>query len=212
MTRMMLGLIASLFVTSLLTQARAQAPESPDAEVEVMTWKEGSPRPKATLDVARWLQGSWEGMLETAQQEHTVFAPVSGRMPSFVRAWGPDGTIWFYEIGVLAEVDGSLEFQLKHFTADLKGWEGKDEVVRHQLVAISDRALYFDGVTYVNEGPDRHSVYVLNSSGERKGQLTVVHQKRVKAAATTVSSQARSADRAQIRSTTQARPSPRQAR
>lgn len=177
MLRTTMGRIALLFMASLLAQARTQEPKATAAEV--MTWTEGSPRPNATLEVARWLEGSWEGMLESAMQQHTVFAPVSGQMPSFVRAWGPDGTIWFYEIGVLAEVDGSLEFRVKHCTSELAGWEDKDGFVRHRLVAVTDRALYFDGITYVKEGPDRHTVYVRNSSGEHQEQIVVVHQKRV---------------------------------
>ena len=100
-------------------------------------------------------------------------------MPSFARAWGPDGRIWFYEIGVLAEIDGSLEFRVKHFTSELAGWEGKDEFARHRLLAITERALFFDGVTYVNEGPDRHSVHVRVSDDTGAERVVVVHQRRV---------------------------------
>ena len=145
----------------------------------VLTWTEGAVRPKASIADVRWLEGQWEGKLDSATQQYTAFSPVSGHMPGFARAWGPDGAIWFYEINDLVEVDGSLEYRDKHFSGELAGWEGKDEFVRHRLVTITDQALYFDGITIVKEGPHHYTVYVRISDGERKGQIVVVHQTRI---------------------------------
>ena len=147
---------------------------------EVLSLAEGATSPEATIDLVRWLEGSWEGTLEGAMQQHVALAPVSGHMPGFVRAWGPDGSIWFYEINVLAEVGESLEFRVKHFSSELAGWEGKDEFVRHPLVAFTDQAVFFHGITFVKNGPDSHIVYFRIPEGERKGQIIVVHQTRVK--------------------------------
>src|ERR1043166_4560745 len=150
MLRLTLVLLCALF-----TNAQEATPN-----VMVRTWTEAVGRPKATLNDIHWLQGEWEGKLESAMQEHTAFAPVSGHMPGFARAWGPDGAIWFYEISDFVEVDGSLEFRVKHFSGELAGWEDKNEFVRHRLVALTDQAIYFDGITFVREGADHHSVYV----------------------------------------------------
>jgi hypothetical protein len=49
-------------------------------------------------------------------------------------------------------VNGSLEYRLKHFNADLTGWEEKAEVVRFPLVAVEPDAWYFDGLTIRKEG------------------------------------------------------------
>ena len=166
----------ALLVCAVPTLTSAQ--ESPPTGV-VRTWTEGAVIPKATINDMRWLVGQWEGKLEGATQQYVVLSPVSGHMPGFVRAWGQDGSIWFYEISDLVEVDGSLEFRDKHFSGELNGWEGKSEFVSHRLIEITDRAVYFDGLTIVKEGPEHFTVYVRIAEGERKGQVVSVHQTRV---------------------------------
>jgi hypothetical protein len=155
-----------------------EAQDHPQSE-KVLTWTEGAAHPRASIADVRWMEGAREGSLETATQQHTVFSPVSGHMPGFTRAWGPDGAIWFYEINDLVEVDGSLEFRVKRFSGELAGWEGKDQFLRHRLVRITAQALYFDGITIVKEGPNRFTVYVRISDGERKDQIVLVHQTRI---------------------------------
>jgi len=156
------------------------AQKAPPLPTEVLTWKEGASAPKATLDIVKWLEGSWQGQLEGTMQEHTVFAPVSGQMPGFVRAWRDDGSIWFYEISLFAQVGETLEIRAKHFSPELAGWEEKDGYVRRRLIAFTDKALFFDGVTYARNGPDNHTVYFRIPEGDRKGEIVVVRQKRVK--------------------------------
>ena len=146
---------------------------------EVLTWTEGASAPKATLDIVSWLEGSWQGQLEGSMQEHTVFAPVSGQMPGFVRAWRADGSIWFYEISLFAQVGETVEIRLKHFSPELAGWEEKDGYVRRRLVAFTDKALFFDGITYAKNGPDNHTVYFRIPEGDHKGEIIIVRQKRV---------------------------------
>lgn len=155
-----------------------KAQEHPQSD-KILTWTEGAAPTKASLADVRWMEGAWEGPLETATQQHIVFSPVSDHMPGFTRAWGPDGAIWFYEINDLVEVDGSLEFRVKHFSGELAGWEGKDQFMRHRLVKKTAQALYFDGITIIREGPDHFTVFVRISDGERKGQIVLVHQTRI---------------------------------
>ena len=162
----------------LFTPTQATAQDQPQSD-RVLTWTEGATPPKASIADVRWMEGGWEGPLESAMQQYSVFSPVSGHMPGFTRAWGPDGAIWFYEINDLVEVHGSLEFRVKHFSGELSGWEGKDQFVRHRLITITDHALYFDGLTIVKEGADHFTVYVRITDGDRKGQIVVVHQRRI---------------------------------
>jgi hypothetical protein len=180
MTRIRLCPRAAILLNALLLVGAAPIQASPQESSPssmVLTWTEGATRPKATLDDVRWLEGEWEGKLESAMQQHTAFSPVSGHMPGFARAWGSDGAIWFYEINDFVEVDGSLEFRVKHFSGELASWE--DQFVRHRLIAIRGQVLYFDGITLVKEGPRHYTVYVRIANGERKGQVVVVHQSRV---------------------------------
>jgi hypothetical protein len=178
MKRTLFGLIGLLLMLGLTEYCFAQ--KASPLPTEVLTWVEGTPTPKATLDIVRWLEGSWQGQLEGSMQEHTVFAPVSGQMPGFVRAWRADGSIWFYEISLFVQVGETLEIRVKHFSPELAGWEGKDEYVRRPLIAFTDKALFFDGITYAKNGPNNHTVYFRIPEGDHKGEIIVVHQKRVK--------------------------------
>lgn len=150
------------------------------APPEILLLKAGDRPAKANIDAVRWLEGGWEGMLEGNYQQHFAYPPVSGQMPGFVRAWTKDGTILFYEISVFAEVGETLECRVKHFTSELAGWEGKDECIRRPLVAMTDQALFFHGITFVKDGPDRHIVYYRIPEGVREGEVIVVRQSRIK--------------------------------
>jgi hypothetical protein len=150
---------------------------SPDSMVR--TWTEGMTSPAATLEDVHWLVGEWEGKLDGAMQENTAFPPTKGHMPGFARGWGQDGSIWFYEINDFVEINGSLEFRVKHFSGDLAGWEGKDEFVRHRLIEMKNGVMYFDGLTLVKEGPEHYTVYVRVTDESKKSRVVVVHQTRV---------------------------------
>jgi hypothetical protein len=166
--------ILLLCASSFVTIAQEPSPAS-----MVRTWTKDSVSPHATINDIRWLVGEWEGPLDGGMQQHISLAPVGGHMPGISRGWGQDGAIWFYEINDMVEVNGSLEFHVKHFSSELAGWEGQTEFVRHRLIEITDSAMYFDGITIVKEGPDHHTVYVRINDGDRKGQVLVVHQTRV---------------------------------
>lgn len=153
--------------------------QEPSPNSMVRAWTEGTVSPAATIKDMLWLVGDWEGTLEGGMQQHTAFAPTKGHLPGFARGWGQDGSIWFYEINDFIEVNGSLEFRVKHFSGDLAGWEGRSEFVRHRLIEVTNKALYFDGLTLVRKGPEHYTVYLRITEGEKKGQVLVVHQTRV---------------------------------
>jgi Domain of unknown function (DUF6265) len=157
-------------------QATAQG-STPNAMVR--TWTEGSVSPAATIKDIQWLVGDWRGTLEGSMQQYVVFSPTKGHLPGFARAWQQDGGIGFYEINDFIEVHGSLEYHVKHFSGDLAAWEGESGYIRHRLIAMTNEALYFDGITLVKNGPDHFTVYVLaEDDGKRK--VLVVHQSRQK--------------------------------
>jgi hypothetical protein len=165
-----------LAISTLPVAVIAQQP-SPNSMVR--TWTAATVSPPATIKDALWLEGDWEGALDGGgMQQCTAFTPTKGHMPGFARGWGQDGTIWFYEINDLIEINGTLEFRVKHFSGDLAGWEDKNDFVRHRLIERTDKAIYFDGLTAVKEGPNHYTVYVRITDGERKGQVLVVHQTR----------------------------------
>ena len=72
---------------------------------------------------------------------------------TFVQEDGEHG-ILFTEHLYLMEDEGSLVLKLKHFNADLTGWEEKDDMLTFRLVAIEPCAAYFHALTLRCDGDD----------------------------------------------------------
>jgi len=146
-----------LLCLMLICGPDAGASEEP---VAVRSLEEGFAQPTATIEDIAWLAGRWvgEGLGGTAED---VIAPASGgQMMGMFRHSKADGSVNFYEFYLFAEKDGSLTVRLKHFSPVLAGWEEKAEFVEFPLVAIEERAAYFDGLTYVRDNADRLTVGV----------------------------------------------------
>lgn len=109
-------------------------------------FKEDSKTPQATLEQASWLAGYWKTEAFGGVCEEIWSKPLGDSM-MFVFKLVVDGKTSFYESGGIRQVENTLVLQLKHFGADFKGWEAKDETVDFRLVKITDTALYFDGFT-----------------------------------------------------------------
>lgn len=168
--RAFLGASSSLLVTTLLPEpATGQA--SARSFVKLAT--EGQTPPPATLADVAWLQGSWIGDMPEGPVEIVFMQPQFGQMPAFVRAINKDGII-FYEITTFVEIANSLVTRLKHFTSALAGWEDKDAYIERPLIAKDRNTLHFHRMTYVRTGPDSHTVYFLNMSGEQEGETLVI--------------------------------------
>ena len=83
-----------------------------------------------------------------------------------------------YEFVLIIEEEGSLSVQLKHFNADLSGWEEKDKHISFPLVKLTAKAAYFEGLTYLRDGPDRLKVYVVaGQEGNVKEEAIVYHRR-----------------------------------
>ena len=61
-------------------------------------------------------------------------------------------TIRFTEHLYLMEEEGTLVLRLKHFNADLTGWEEKDDMLTFRLIAMEPCAAYFRSLTLRCEG------------------------------------------------------------
>jgi Domain of unknown function (DUF6265) len=145
----------------------------------IRTWSEGMVSPPATIKDVQWLVGDWRGAMDDSMQQSVIFIPSKGHMPGFARSWKEDGTIGFYEVNDIVEVNGSLEYHVKHLSSELSAREGTDGYVRHRLIALSKNAIYLDGITVTKSGPDHFTVYVLLGEGDQK-RILVIHQTRHK--------------------------------
>lgn len=122
---------------------------APLSAQETRVGEEGFASPPATIADAAWLIGRWSGEgIDGAEAHESWLVPSDTTMVgTFVQETG-DGRIMFTEHMYLMEQDGSLVVKLKHFNADLTGWEDKEGMVTFRLLAVEPCALYFNALTY----------------------------------------------------------------
>lgn len=134
---------SALMAVSLASGALAQGTER-----ETRLGEKGFESPPATLQQLGWLEGQWEGTgIRGAPAMESWLPAMGGTMVgTFVQA-EPDGSIMFTEHMYLMQENGTLALKLKHFNADLTGWEEKDDFLTFRLVALEECAAYFNALT-----------------------------------------------------------------
>jgi hypothetical protein len=142
-----------LLLALLAAPALAQEDEAP------------APQPAASLDDFAWMAGRWIGEGFGATVEEYYSPAVGGQMPGHFRMIG-NGATTLYEFVMLAEVDGSLEYRVRHFNPDMTAWEERDEFVRFALVSVEGNAWHFEGLTIRRTGPDTAEHVLRVRSGE----------------------------------------------
>lgn len=120
MTRIRIGLALTLIALSsgLGERAIAQTPSS--ANTLKLDGKESVPA--ASIEDVSWVAGHWTGQALGGIAEEVWSPPLgNGMMGMFKLVKG--GEVAFYELLTIVEENGSLVLKLKHFDADLAGWE-----------------------------------------------------------------------------------------
>jgi hypothetical protein len=136
--------------------------------------------PAAQLTDLEWLVGEWVGEGLGGQAIEAWSSPAGGQMAGHFRQARADGSIWFYELMTVAQTGASLELRLKHFNADLTGWEDKAHVVSFRLIGVESEAWYFDGLTIRRDGPERMIVAVRIANQDSTERETVFRYRRVR--------------------------------
>ncbi|MFC3713616.1 DUF6265 family protein [Sphingoaurantiacus capsulatus] len=152
---------------------------SPAYAAETRSAVPGAPSPKATLADLQWMVGTWEGEGLGGAVRESYSPPAGGQMVGHFRSLR-DGKPAFYELVMLAEVDGSLEYRVKHFNPDMTAWEEKAQVVRFPLVAVEKDVWYFNGLTIRRTGPDSVTHFVRIGSKDGKTSEAGFTYRRVK--------------------------------
>ncbi|GGD24170.1 DUF6265 family protein [Hyunsoonleella pacifica] len=111
------------------------------------------------LENITWISGNWKGEAFGGQTEENWSKPSGGSMMATFKLIN-DGSVTFYEIEVIREVNNTLVLQLKHFNNKLEGWETKDETVDFPLKRITKNKVEFEGMTFENISPNEMNVYV----------------------------------------------------
>jgi hypothetical protein len=115
--------------------------------------------PAASIADVAWIAGHWQGSALGGVSEEIWAPPLGGAMLGMFRLVRGDAPA-FYEIIAIMPHDSSLVLRLKHFHADLTGWEERDETVDFPLVRIAPDTAWFDGLTYRRDGPDALTIFL----------------------------------------------------
>ena len=123
---------------------------------ETRIGEKGFESPPASLDQIDWLIGQWSGQgIEGAPALESWLPPMGGTMVGTFVQENKDGAIMFSEHMYIVSDGGTLALKLKHFNADLTGWEEKDKMLTFRLVAIEPCAAYFNALTLRCADPEK---------------------------------------------------------
>ncbi|MGV7107273.1 DUF6265 family protein [Flavobacterium sp. U410] len=124
------------------------------------TYNDEKGSPRATLQDVAWISGTWRGEAMGGTCEEFWDTP-SGDTMMFCFKFLENGKVVFYELGHIKEMDNTLILELKHFGADLKGWEKADEKQSFRLVKWDENHVYFDQFTFEKINNDEINLYVV---------------------------------------------------
>lgn len=128
-------------------------------------WAQETTEEQIELSDLAWLEGCWEGTgFGNRVGECWMCAP-DGRLTGMFQMIDPEGKQTMSEIFVLDEFDDGPAIRLKHFNADLTGWEGQDDFIVFSLRETGPGFARFDGLTYRLESDGRLIVELIVSRG-----------------------------------------------
>jgi hypothetical protein len=156
---------AAVVAVVLVSGASAQVPVEDRQTPNTLRAAAGGTPPPATLADVRWLTGAWRGTGMGGLADEMFSEPAAGAMIGTFRLL-IGGKVVFYQFLTMVEEDGSLALKLKHFNADLTGWEEKDRFVTFRLVRITPTEAFFGGLTFRRVGDDRLQVFLAQRMGD----------------------------------------------
>ncbi len=160
----MIRLIKQLLMLLLLMPVMLTAQEE---FANTISFKEGETSPKADLSAIEWVAGAWRGEAFGGITEEVWTPPLGGSMMCVFKLVVNE-QVRFYEIVTISEENETLILRLKHFNADLTGWEEKNVTVDFKLVKVSDNKVFFDGFTFEKISEDEINIYVVvDNQGKR---------------------------------------------
>lgn len=165
--------IVTLATLLAVPAALAQSPHS----AHTLKLDDGAKRPGANLADVAWITGHWRGEALGGVVEEVWSPPLGGSMMGMYRLV-KDDAVSFYEILTIVEEEGSLVLRLKHFHADLKGWEEKDQTVDFPLVKVGPGKAFFSGMSFLRRGEGELAVYVATRRNDGSvGELEFLYRR-----------------------------------
>lgn len=136
----------------------------------VLRLNDGASSPPAQVQDMHWIAGSWRGQALGGTFEETWNSPSGDSMLGLFKLV-LDGKTQFSEIMAIVPQGESIVLKLKHFHADLRGWEEQDKTVDFPLVKLNPDEACFQGLTFRRIGPDRMTIYVAMKRGSEVSEL-----------------------------------------
>lgn len=143
---------------------------SPGQQINTLSYNETEGSPAASLKDIEWIAGHWQGEAFGGITEE-IWSPPLGNSMMCAFKLVVDGKIKFYEITTITEENGSLMLRLKHFNANLKGWEEKDVTQDFKLVKVSEDKVYFNAFTFQRVSKNEINMYVLIEDNGKKNEI-----------------------------------------
>ena len=145
--------------------------------VSTLVMADEPPEKQITIDDLSWMAGRWVGEAFDGICEEVWNPPLGPSMTGSFKLVINDKT-GFYELMTLTIDNGQPSLRLKHFNADLTGWEEKDKVVSFPFSKLDNHHLMFDGLTYQLTDPDSLiiTVSVKSRSGEAHDNVIRCHR------------------------------------
>ncbi|MCC2977504.1 DUF6265 family protein [Sphingomonas sp. PL-96] len=142
----------------------------------------GTPPPHARIADLAWLQGEWHGDGYGGPATEVYSAPQAGGIAGHFLQEDGKGAVLFYELLQIVPRGQTLVYRLRHFNADLTGWEDAKggKAVEFPLVAVEDNRFFFDGLTLVREGPDTFTVWVKIAEDGKAAQDVPFRYRRIR--------------------------------
>ena len=138
--------------------------------------EQGQTSPKASIQQVSWIAGRWTGEAFGGTTEE-IWSPPADKSMMAVFRMSKNGDVNFYEIEIIREINNSLVLELKHFSNELKGWETKNQVVSFPLVEINEKAVYFDGMTFLKISNKEMHVYVDVETDGKTSEIQFIYQR-----------------------------------
>jgi len=160
----------------LCSQSVSFAQEQTTPFPNTMSLAPGMTSPAASIADVAWISGYWQGEIWGGDIEEIWSQPLAGSMMASFK-FAADQQVKFYEIITLFEHQGSLVLRLKHFSAELKAWEEKDDYMEFKLVKLDQHSAYFEGYTYRLVSPDELHVFVVIEDRGQKNETKFVFKR-----------------------------------
>ncbi len=129
------------------------------------------------LDRMSWLEGHWRGDGFDGVCE-AIWGPVMGGTRTGMFKLVKDDEVLFYEFIVIGMIDGVLTKRLRHFSADMYGWEAKDKWVEFPFVGCTDDSIEFEGLSYarIDENTVKVTVALRDEEGDPSPVELIYHR------------------------------------